>query len=293
MSGPIFGQIAGYLVGSRFRNRTELAKAGVHRHTQAGIAGTAKEGADSIVLSGGYEDDRDFGDEIVYTGYGGRDSDTKRQVSDQPFDSWNHALARSSLEGLPVRVVRGEGHPSPLSPRDGYRYDGLFMVEEYWNETGRSGFGIWRYRLRKLPDQWIDDDAEHSGTQDTDAPPSAAPRRQTSVLRIVRDTRQSRKIKKLYDYRCQMCGTRLEGFAGPYAEAAHVRPLGAPHDGPDSLDNLLCLCPNHHVLFDHGGVGVSEDLLLIGVEGRLMVHPRHRVNEDHLRYHREHYRVNS
>ncbi len=57
MSGPIFGHIAGYPVGSCFENRTELAKAGVHRHTQAGIAGTVKEGADFIVLSGGYEDD--------------------------------------------------------------------------------------------------------------------------------------------------------------------------------------------------------------------------------------------
>jgi hypothetical protein len=36
-------------------------------------------------------------------------------------------------------------------------------------------------------------------------------------------------------------------------EAAHIRPLGAPHNGPDTLDNTLCLCPNHHVLFDHGG----------------------------------------
>lgn len=117
MPGPIFGHIPGYPVGSRFENRGELARAGVHRHTQAGIAGTAREGADSIVLSGCYEDDQDFGDEIVNTGYGGRDPQTKRQVSDQPFDSWNHALARSGLEGLPVRVVRGEGHRSPFLPK--------------------------------------------------------------------------------------------------------------------------------------------------------------------------------
>ena len=36
-------------------------------------------------------------------------------------------------------------------------------------------------------------------------------------------------------------------------EAAHIRPLGAPHNGPDTLDNTLCLCPNHHVPFDHSG----------------------------------------
>jgi putative restriction endonuclease len=78
----------------------------------------------------------------------------------------------------------------------------------------------------------------------------APQRRETNVLRIVRDTTKARRIKELYDYTCQMCDTRLEGLAGPYAEAAHIRPLGAPHDGPDTPDNILCLCPNHHVLFD-------------------------------------------
>jgi len=107
------------------------------------------------------------------------------------------------------------------------------------------------------------------------------------------DTKQTRRIKELYDYRCQMCGIRLEGPAGPYAEAAHIRPLGAPHNGPDTLDNTLCLCPNHHGLFDHSGVGIAENLSLIGAEGQLLVHAQHRVNKDHLRYHREHYRANA
>jgi len=109
------------------------------------------------------------------------------------------------------------------------------------------------------------------------------------VLRLVRDTAQARRIKALYHHRCQMCGMRLEGLAGPYAEAAHVRPLGAPHHGPDTPGNLLCLCPNHHVLFDHGGVAIGEGLSLIGEEGRLEVHPQHRIGEEHLRYRREHY----
>ena len=109
------------------------------------------------------------------------------------------------------------------------------------------------------------------------------------MLRIVRDTAQARHLKELYDYKCQICGTRLEGLAGPYAEAAHIRPLGAPHNGPDSRDNILCLCPNHHVLFDHGGVAIDEDLSLIRSEGRLEVHPQHRISEEHLRYRRNHY----
>ncbi len=123
------------------------------------------------------------------------------------------------------------------------------------------------------------------------APPAEAPRRETVVLRIVRDTKQARRIKELYDFRCQMCGTRLEGIAGPYAEAAHIRPLGRPHNGPDTAENILCLCPNHHVLFDHGGLTIGEDLALIGSEGKLTVSPRHKISEEHFRYRREHYQV--
>lgn len=90
----------------------------------------------------------------------------------------------------------------------------------------------------------------------------------------------------MYDYRCQVCGTKLECAGGPYAEAAHIRPLGAPHDGPDVVENIICLCPNHHVLFDHGGFSIAEDLSLIGIEGRLTVKRGHNIDLDHVRYHR-------
>jgi len=268
-----------------------LADAGVHRHRQAGISGSSSEGADSIVLSGGYEDDEDHGDLIVYTGYGGRDYSTGKQISDQPFGLWNRALAYSSLNGLPVRVIRGAGHDSPYSPSTGYSYDGLYAVEDYWHETGRSGYRIWRYRLTRLtePPGQPDEGNEEKLDVDGSEAPTKSPRRETTVLRIVRDTGQARQIKELYDYKCQMCGIRLEGIAGPYAEAAHIRPLGAPHNGPDTPDNIVCLCPNHHVLFDHGGIAIDEDLSLVGEEGRLRVSPQHCINEEHLHYRREHY----
>jgi putative restriction endonuclease len=284
----IFGHIPGYPEGSRFESRAELSGAGVHRPLIAGISGSEKEGADSIVLSGGYEDDEDLGDELVYTGHGGRDAESGRQVAHQRLNRGNFALAHSSIEGLPVRVIRGASLDSIYAPRIGYRYDGLYMVDDYWQAEGRSGFRVWRYRLIKLPSVPTRTDTV---TENAALYP-AAERRQTTVLRLVRDTAQARRIKALYDYRCQMCGTRLEGLAGPYAEAAHIRPLGAPHHGPDTSENILCLCPNHHVLFDHGGVGIGEDLSLIGAEGRLTAHPQHQIDEVHLRYRREHYQAN-
>jgi putative restriction endonuclease len=115
------------------------------------------------------------------------------------------------MNGLPVRVMRGAGHNSPYSPSSGYSYDRLYLVEDYWHEAGRSGFRIWRYRLARLPDQ---PDEERPGAGSPHTPPRA-PRRATTVLRIVRDTAQARRLKQLYDYKCQMCGTRLEALAGP------------------------------------------------------------------------------
>ena len=78
----LFGHVPGYPEASRFKSRAELSKAGVHRPTVAGISGSEREGADSIVLSGSYEDDQDLGDEIVYTGHGGRDPESGRQIAD-------------------------------------------------------------------------------------------------------------------------------------------------------------------------------------------------------------------
>src|ERR1700693_5013850 len=107
MAQRTFGEIAGYREGRAFESREALSESGIHRPMQAGISGAAEEGADSIVLSGGYEDDVDEGNEIVYTGHGGRDPGTGQQVSDQQFVRGNAALARDKVMGLPVRVSRG------------------------------------------------------------------------------------------------------------------------------------------------------------------------------------------
>ncbi len=149
MPSRVFGEIPDYQEGTYFESRAEMSRAGVHRPLQAGISGSAYEGADSIVLSGGYEDDRDNGFEIIYTGHGGRDPDTGEQVGDQELTRGNMALVYSMKNMLPVRVVRGATHASPFSPRVGYRYDGLYLLEDYWQEKGKSGYMVWRYKLAK------------------------------------------------------------------------------------------------------------------------------------------------
>jgi putative restriction endonuclease len=243
--------------------------------------GRADLGAESVVLSGGYVDDEDYGDIIIYTGDGGRDSSSGRQVADQTFTGHNQALVTSALQGLPVRVVRGSRQRSQFSPPTGYRYHGLFRVEHYWQERGRDGFIICRYRL-------VTDPAEPPIPAES-ATGGPAKRILTNIQRVVRDTALGRKVKRLNKYRCQVCGIRLECKGGPFAEAAHIRPLGQPHNGPDDLANLLCLCPNDHVLFDYGAFGITDALDLVGyhLPGKLAVVRGHNISVEHLRFHRQ------
>lgn len=104
----VFGEIEGYGSGAVFESRKQLSDAGLHRPLQAGISGNGREGANSIVLSGGYQDDKDLGIEIIYTGQGGRDPDSGMQIADQELTRGNLGLAVSKENGYLVRVIRGE-----------------------------------------------------------------------------------------------------------------------------------------------------------------------------------------
>ena len=202
--------------------------------------------------------------------------------------------------GLPIRVIRGHNshsrNPQQKAtshyPEKGYRYDGLFYVDDYWIEHGISGFKVVRFKLIKENDPYQLTKDTTLNDQETEASGNQTPsRKETTILRVVRDTKQAKKIKQLYEYRCQVCNIILEGSAGPYAEAAHIKPLGSPHNGPDTFDNLLCLCPNHHVLFDTGGFVVDEKMNLVGLDGELTVHPEHKINNEYVQYHKEHYQT--
>ncbi len=54
-----YGHIDGIKIGQIFETRQALIDAGMHPHREAGIWGSSKNAACSIVLSGGYEDDLD------------------------------------------------------------------------------------------------------------------------------------------------------------------------------------------------------------------------------------------
>ncbi|KAL6177097.1 hypothetical protein ACLB2K_048623 [Fragaria x ananassa] len=104
----------------------------VHRSPAvARICGQNNHGTQSVVLSGGYEDNEDHGEWFIYTG-------------------WNESLRISCWMGYPVRVLRThKDERSSYAPRvKGVRYD------------GRWGFKVCRYlfvRCDNEPAPWTCD----------------------------------------------------------------------------------------------------------------------------------------
>lgn len=63
-----------------------MSESGIHRPHVAGIHGRENEGAYSIVLSGGYDEDTDDGEEFTYSGSGGRDLSGNKRTAKQSMD---------------------------------------------------------------------------------------------------------------------------------------------------------------------------------------------------------------
>ncbi|WP_406112838.1 phosphorothioated DNA-binding restriction endonuclease [Kitasatospora purpeofusca] len=78
-----------------------------------------------------------------------------------------------------------------------------------------------------------------------------------TAARRQRDRRMRELILTAYEFQCAFCG--FDGMLGASTvglEAAHVRWWS--YDGPDDVDNGLCLCSLHHKLFDKGVLGLGE-----------------------------------
>lgn len=157
----IVGAIPGINVGDLFLYRMELLVVGLHCQTQAGIdylpasmSPNREPIATSVIVSGGYEDDVDDGDVIVYTGHGGQDSKHSRQVAHQKLEQGNLALERSMRYGVEVRVIRGMKYEGSVSASNKvYVYDGLYRIVDCWFELGKSGFGVFKYKLVRIDGQ--------------------------------------------------------------------------------------------------------------------------------------------
>ena len=109
-----------------------------------------------------------------------------------------------------------------------------------------------------------------------------------------RNRRLSAKLRLGYAHKCQFCRKTLQvGEERFYSEAAHIKAIGEPHNGPDKLSNMIVLCPNHHIQFDHGilrivqaGTGYSISSKIAGdpLHGKPLL-LKHRIDDACVKWH--------
>ena len=129
-------------------------------------------------------------------------------------------------------------------------------------------------------------------------------RKTGKIFRVVRDTAQSKIVKALYGYKCQVCGwttysPRLK--TQWYCEARHVQPLGKKYRGPDHASNILALCPTHHCMMDLGVLAIEPSSLEVlsinpgeaSKGDKLTLRREHGLNQKYLRFHIDHIYVAS
>ncbi|GMH10239.1 hypothetical protein Nepgr_012080 [Nepenthes gracilis] len=156
------GVVPGIEIGDIFFFRMEMCIVGLHSPSMAGIDYMAVSGemgeeplAVSIVSSGGYDDDAEDKDVLIYTGQGGNlggGSRRDKAVSDQKLERGNLALDRSSRRANEIRVIRGiKDIVNPLSKV--YVYDGLYSIQEAWVEKSKSGANSFKYKLVRIAGQ--------------------------------------------------------------------------------------------------------------------------------------------
>lgn len=110
---------------------------------------------------------------------------------------------------------------------------------------------------------------------------SAEPsRNEQTIYRILRDTDLARKIKLMHRNKCQICAQTLIINNSSYSEAHHIIPLGAPHYGPDTPDNIIVVCPNCHVQLDYFSVEIDLE--------KINTIAGHEISTKSIRYHNEH-----
>lgn len=159
----------------------------------------------------------------------------------------------------------------------------------YYSLFGRTNDDFTWWRAQIIASKEHDWSAYFAGDEaDIDSNPPTSPkavdltgptdRQDITVSRIIRDTIVARRVKKIHDFKCQICGLALNLADGvKYAEGHHIKPLGTPHNGPDIIENIMCLCPNHHALLDYGALYLEEGMVrhLAG----------HRIGREYIDYH--------
>ncbi|MDZ4735323.1 MAG: HNH endonuclease [Rhodospirillaceae bacterium] len=202
--------------------------------------------------------------------------------------------------------------PTPVP----FRIEETTFERSLQNPDRSTNLGQFQWAVRPIPEEEFaaiaaiglsDADEESSLTQGLREPapePMERPLVQQLVSRRIRDKAFRQVVRRAYDDRCALTGIRMiNGGGRSEVDAAHIRPVGDGHNGPDALRNGLALSKTVHWMFDRCFVTLDENykilvkeslvpdevkrLFVPGLTALLPNDPAFRPHPEYVAYHRK------
>jgi putative restriction endonuclease len=162
-----------------------------------------------------------------------------------------------------------------------FREGDLFYESALKNPKGEPATGVFQNAVRAVPDEEYNlileagfatiigeeaipkPDALQLGLREEQLP-LQRPITEYLTKRPFRDAAFKHNVRLAYNSTCAMTGIKLINGGGRCEiEAAHIRPIGDGHNGPDSVRNGLALSRTVHWMFDCGLVSLSNEYKIL------------------------------
>jgi len=90
------------------------------------------------------------------------------------------------------------------------------------------------------------------------------------ISRPFRDATFTKRVRQAYNSTCAITGLQLINGGGHCEiEAAHIRPIGNDHNGPDSVRNGIALSRTVHWMFDRRIISLSDEFEILMDKNRV------------------------
>ncbi len=201
-----------------------------------------------------------------------------------------------------------------------FRLENRFFESSLRRKDGETATGVFQNAVRRISDEEFDGISkagfavalrpqEHSDHHALSLREEPAVFDRPIVERLVkrpfRDAAFTENVRSAYDATCAFTGLRLINGGGRCEiEAAHIRPVGDGHNGPDSVRNGIALSRTIHWMFDRGHLALTDSHEILIAEkyvpesvrgfirpNRKIILPADAIEHPHksfLAYHREH-----
>ena len=161
-----------------------------------------------------------------------------------------------------------------------FRQGGKYLENALMKEDGSTNKGAFGRSVRLISDneyQLIlqlgftkptDDQMEDADVTAAEEPETyARPVVEQLQFRPFRDAAFTRGVRAIYNFTCAMTGLSvINGGGRPEVEAAHIRPVGNDHHGPDSMRNGIALSRSIHWMFDRGLLSLTDGYEILMVK---------------------------